>query len=108
MRVIEAQTCTALEQAHALLTTLCAAEAARQALLAAGAPAAESWARPVLAALELLPPALQPLLQALLHGLEEHICVGPLVPPPSAELAHPDALVALTTLGEGGRIFEIT
>ena len=65
IRVIEAQACTALEQSHALLTTLCAAEAARHALLAAGAPAAESWVRPVLAALELLPPALQPLLQAL-------------------------------------------
>ena len=103
IRVIEAQACTALEQSHALLTTLCAAEAARHALLAAGAPAAESWARPVLAALELLPPELQPLLQALLHGLEEHICVGPLAPPPSAELEHPDALVALTTLGEAAR-----
>lgn len=103
MRVIKAQACTALEQSHALLITLCAAEAARKALLAAGAPAAESWARPVLAALELLPPALQPLLQALLHGLEEHICVGPLAPLPSAELEHPDALVALTTLGEAAR-----
>jgi len=102
MHVIRAQACTALEQSHALLTTLCAAAAARQALLAVGAPAAE-WTRPVLDALELLPPALQPLLQALLHGLEERICVSPLAPPPSTELEHADALVALTTLGEGAR-----
>ena len=102
MHVIKAQACTALEQSHALLTTLCAAEAARQALLAVSAPTAE-WTRPLLAALELLPPALQPLLQALLHGLEEHICIGPLAPPPSTELEHADALVALTTLGEGAR-----
>ena len=102
MHVIEAQACTALEQLYALLTTLCAAAAARQALLAVGAPATE-WTRPVLAALELLPPALQPLLRTLLHGLEEHMCVGPVAPPPSAELEHADALVALKTLGEGAR-----